>query len=317
MRSCRVTLLSLAAAALLSACGAQFFWNIRVAQGLSSVGLTYVGAWGSAGSGDGQFTNPRCLAVDASGNVYVADDTRVQCFDANGNFVSKSTADMGEWKPEFMAVDDGNSRIYVTDSVGSNVHQFGTDLALQTSWGSDGTGDGQFKTPTGVTVDTSGNVYVVDSGNARVQKFNSSHTFVIKWGTAGSSDGQFGFLSGSYAYNGPQGITIDALSTWIAVADCLNNRVQFFDQTGTHKTTMPIGIMPVALAITSGPNEKVLVADASYAVNMYDDSGNYLGGWYPYASTYTSGARGIACGSGKYYLIDWPSGQVQIFEPVP
>jgi len=40
-----------------------------------------------------------------------------------------------------------------------------------TKWGSKGTKDGQFKTPTCVAVDSSGNVYVADYGNNRIQKF--------------------------------------------------------------------------------------------------------------------------------------------------
>ena len=34
---------------------------------------TFVKSWGSSGSGDGQFSHPHCVAVDSSGNVYVAD----------------------------------------------------------------------------------------------------------------------------------------------------------------------------------------------------------------------------------------------------
>jgi len=47
--------------------------------------------WGSSGSEDGQFSNPSGLALDASGNVWVADcdNARVQQFDADGTFVSK------------------------------------------------------------------------------------------------------------------------------------------------------------------------------------------------------------------------------------
>ena len=50
----------------------------------------FVSTWGSSGGGNGQFNNPRGIAVDNSGNVYVADtnNNRVQEFDANGNFVS-------------------------------------------------------------------------------------------------------------------------------------------------------------------------------------------------------------------------------------
>src|SRR5689334_971293 len=55
---------------------------------------TFILKWGTAGSDNGQFLTPRGIAVDPSGNVYVADasgDTRgqIQKFDANGNFVAR------------------------------------------------------------------------------------------------------------------------------------------------------------------------------------------------------------------------------------
>ena len=47
----------------------------------------------------------------------------------------------------------------------------------------EGTGDGQFKTPSGIAVDSSDNVYVTDGGNNRIQKFDSNGKFITKWGS--------------------------------------------------------------------------------------------------------------------------------------
>jgi DNA-binding beta-propeller fold protein YncE len=38
-------------------------------------------------------------------------------------------------------------------------------------WGSEGSGNGEFKDPSGVAIDSSDNVYVADMGNNRIQKF--------------------------------------------------------------------------------------------------------------------------------------------------
>src|SRR4030042_1741132 len=51
----------------------------------------FVTKWGSPGSGDGQFNYPAGVAVDSSGNVYVADlgNHRIQKFDSSGGFITK------------------------------------------------------------------------------------------------------------------------------------------------------------------------------------------------------------------------------------
>ncbi|GAB6286295.1 MAG: hypothetical protein STSR0009_24960 [Methanoregula sp.] len=49
----------------------------------------------------------------------------------------------------------------------------GEGYVFITKWGTYGSGNGQFKNPDGVAVDSSGNVYVMDQYNNRIQKFNS------------------------------------------------------------------------------------------------------------------------------------------------
>ena len=94
------------------------------------------------------------------------------------------------------------------------------------SWGSQGSGDGQFIRPQSVALDALGNVYVTDYINHRVQKFDSSGNFLMKWGGWGDGDGHF---------IRPQDITVDASGN-VYVADAYNHRVQKFDSSGNFLT---------------------------------------------------------------------------------
>ena len=63
--------------------------------------------------------------------------------------------------------------------------------AYASSFGSEGSGNGQFKAPAESATDAGGNVWVVDEGNNRVEKFTASGTFVAAYGTKGSGNLQF------------------------------------------------------------------------------------------------------------------------------
>jgi DNA-binding beta-propeller fold protein YncE len=96
------------------------------------------------------------------------------------------------------------------------------------SWGSNGTGDGEFNFTNGISVDSStGYVYVADKDNYRIQKFDSNGTFITKWGSNGTGDGEFNFTNG---------ISVDSSTGYVYVADAGNNRIQKFDSNGTFIT---------------------------------------------------------------------------------
>ena len=98
--------------------------------------------WGNPGSGPGQFDQPHGIAVDHSGNVYVADtyNHRVQVFTSDGAFLmqwgSYGSAPGQFYRP--MGVEVGtDGRIYVADTWNARIQIFGP-LATPTvpsSWG--------------------------------------------------------------------------------------------------------------------------------------------------------------------------------------
>jgi tripartite motif-containing protein 71 len=137
--------------------------------------------WGTKGNADGQFDRPHGIAFDEAGNVYVTDmgNFRIQKFDSNGKYISKIQSSYGTRNGQFSNTTpgigiDSNENVYVIDKLYPRVLKFDANGELITTWGSKGTGDGQFKRPEDIVVDDSGNVFVSDTRNSRIQVFAMS-----------------------------------------------------------------------------------------------------------------------------------------------
>jgi len=131
----------------------------------------------------GQFEAPNGIAMDRGGNIYVAEigsKQSVQKLDPEGKFIA-------EWKgpgfygPRRIAIGPDDA-IYVLDSGHNRIVKFGSDGQLLATWGSEGSGDGQFKGLSSVAIDPTNNkVYVADPLNRRIQLFDSNGKFLTKW----------------------------------------------------------------------------------------------------------------------------------------
>lgn len=97
-----------------------------------------------------------------------------------------------------------------------------TEPTYASSFGSNGSGDGQLKAPAGAAVDGQGYLWVVDKSNNRVEKFDATGKYVMKFGSLGSGDGQF---------SRPTAIAI-ASNGDLLVTDAGNGRVERFNSSG-------------------------------------------------------------------------------------
>ncbi|HET7485276.1 MAG TPA: 6-bladed beta-propeller [Solirubrobacterales bacterium] len=185
----------------------------------------FIGKFGSKGTEGGQFESLEDVAIDAKGNFWTVDSglARVQEFTAEGKFLaqfgSKGIEKSQLESPEGITIDpDGN--VWVTDSndelYSSRIEEFTPKGEFIRTFGSQGTGTGQFKNPSDLTFDSEGNLWVVDSINDRIQVFSAEGTYLGKFGTPGANEGQF---------DTPKGIAIDGEgNVWIA--DRANDRLQ-------------------------------------------------------------------------------------------
>jgi DNA-binding beta-propeller fold protein YncE len=195
---------------------------VPASAGGASVPLAQVG---SLGSGAGQLSSPRGLAIDTAGNLYVADaaNQRISVFGSDGTFIHAFG-----W-----GVDTGASAFEVCTT------------ASTCQAGLSGGGAGQLDSPNAVALDGAGNLYVAEIGNDRISVFSTdgpSFTRAFGFGVdtgaaafevcttatgcqAGVSGGDAGQLAN------PTGVVLDSAGD-VFVSDGSNNRISVFGTSG-------------------------------------------------------------------------------------
>jgi DNA-binding beta-propeller fold protein YncE len=226
------------------------------------------------------FSAPYDLAMDASGNIYVANagNDRIQKFSPSGDFITSWGGyglDNGNFDyPTGIALDAAGN-VYVVDRGNNRVQKFTSSGDFITKWGGTGSGSGAFDEPCGIAVDSGGNVYVVDRVNCRVQKFDASGNFISKWGSSGSGNGQF---------DQPFGIAVDPSGNFY-VTDSGNHRVQKFSPSGgfiakwgTEGDAEREFDNPSGIALDAQGN--VYVSDwGNSCIQKFNSSGGFIAKW--------------------------------------
>lgn len=115
----------------------------------------------------GDFSKPAGVAVDAEGNLYVADtyNNRIEIFDADGQFVStfgKNGDGPGYFsRPKGVAI-DGDGHIWVADGMQDRVQVFDQTGQLLISFGGHGLLPGQFQGLVGIAIDKRNRVFTTE-----------------------------------------------------------------------------------------------------------------------------------------------------------
>ena len=138
---------------------------------------------GKAGDSEGDFKEPNGIAIDAAGNIYVADALRHRLikFAPDGKFVKewKGPAETHFYGPRDIAVGP-NKDLYILDQGRSRVVRFSPAAETFSEWGTSGAGEGHFNEPTGIAIGAD-LVFVTDTGNNRIQVFDLDGKFVRLW----------------------------------------------------------------------------------------------------------------------------------------
>jgi peptidylamidoglycolate lyase len=155
--------------------------NTRIAK-FSVVGK-FEFEWGTKGEGKGEFNLPHGIAIDSQGRVIVCDreNERLQLFDPRGGFLAA-------WKGPHLGKPYGiaaapSGRLFIIDGGSPSLKRelrgkaveldaFGT---VVDTFGSFGTGPGQFQLGHDIAIGPDGSVYTAEATGARVQKFVRSY----------------------------------------------------------------------------------------------------------------------------------------------
>jgi DNA-binding beta-propeller fold protein YncE/fibronectin type 3 domain-containing protein len=182
---------------------------------------------------EARFNRPSAVAVDGSGNLYVADTesctvrkitpagivTTLAGAPGQPGYADGAGTAARFDAPTGVAV-DGAGNVYVSDSTNQIIRKIGPDGAVTTlaglahqSGSADGVGAGaRFLWPGGVAVDGSGNVYVADTGNFTIRKITPAGVVTTMAGMAGQSGSADG--TGSVArFSSLASLTVDGSGT--------------------------------------------------------------------------------------------------------
>ena len=226
--------------------------NHRVRKVTAGTGFisTVAGNGNSVASGDGAAATaagmfPYGVAVDGSGNLYIADQSnhRVRMVAASNGFVSTIA--------------------------GTGVAGFSGDGATATA--------AQLRYPYGVAVDNAGSVYIADYINARIRKVSAGIISTVAgngtWGSAG--DGAAATLAN---LNGPNGVAVDGAGN-IFIADLGNNRIR--EVTMATVTTVPgapTGVTAIAGKAQASVSFSAPASNGGSAITGYTVTSSPAGG---------------------------------------
>ena len=257
---------------------------------------------GGRGSDKGRFDGPTGIAVDANGNVLVADTNngRIEKFSPTGGFLSSmgikgiGYGQLGA--PNGIAIDRvGN--IYVADASRHVVEKLASDGSVISEWKGPAPG---FYGPRRIAIGPDESVYVVDQGRTRIVKFNSDGQVLKTWGSKGNGDGQF---------DDPTSVAVDTTNNKVYVADPINRRIQIFDSDGKFLTKWSIPQWGRThgfedLAIDSKRNRLYASSANMDAVQMFDLNGNRIGTLAAKSGERLDGPSALAVANGKLYVLN-------------
>ena len=154
----------------------------------------YLSHFGEKGSLDPQLNNPCGLSIDSDGNILVADlhNRLIKIFSAGGQFLSiiGILGSFTQFTKPFHCIQH-DKYVIVSDEGDHSVKFFDRKGNFLYKFGKKGDADGEYNSPSCLSMDKAGHLMVCDEKNHRIQVFDLSGKFVAKFGRKGSRIGEF------------------------------------------------------------------------------------------------------------------------------
>lgn len=261
--------------------------------------------------------SPYSVAVDSRSRILVTDTgaAGVHVFDfaqQKYKFLSRRDASHDNLlMPQCVAV-DAEDNVYVTDSKSGKVFVFDANGKYRRAVGSLKGGEGYFKRPTGIAVDSAAqHLYVTDTLRNKIYMMDMQGSVLQVIGKPGTGDGEFNFPT-ELRLNGND----------LVVVDAMNFRVQVLDKSGTFRYAIgKVGdgagwiFRPKGIGFDSEGH--LYVVDGQWGlVQVFDKDGRLL---------YYFGERGTRAGefqlpaglsidsADRIYVVDSFNRRVQVF----
>lgn len=263
--------------------------NHRVRKFAPGGSISTVAGNGTAGySGDGkaageaELTNPCGLALDSSGNLYIAD---------YGNDVVRKVTGAN-----------------ISTVAGNNIQGFGGDTGPATS--------ANLFHPTGVTVDSTGQIYIADSGNHCIRLVDKDGNIKTVAGTTVAGRSGDGGPATKATLNNPEAVLLDGAGNYY-IADTLNGVIRLVTSDGNIKTvagTSVNGFSGDGLATAAQLNyPKSIARDSAGNLFIADDLNNRIRVLTPDGNLWTIAGMGAPGNYGdnglaRLALLGYPSG---------
>lgn len=235
---------------------------------------------------------PYSVVTDSHGRVIVSDPgaNGVHVFDFTQHkykFLTRRDKDKdGSLRPQCVAV-DAHDNIYVTDSEAGKIFVFNADGKYLRAIGSLKGGEGYFKRPTGIAIDSEAQrIYITDTLRNKIFVTDLQGSVLQSFGKLGTGDGEFNYPT-----------ELRLRGNDLVVVDAMNFRVQVLDRSGTFRYAIGkagdgTGWMFRPKGIAFDSEGHLYIADAAWnVVQVFDAEGHLL---------YYFGGRGT--GPGEFQL---------------